>query len=85
MARQNKDQAPLLKHSLYYFLTKFRPTAQPDGVDFLTAVGSITEITETFSRCFIGHDASSYFLSKNLSTNPSSIVRTFMLLHSLFQ
>lgn len=84
MARQNKDQAPLLKHSLYYFLTKFRPTVKPDGVDFLTAVGSITEISETFSRCFIGHDASSLFVSHNTSTNPRSIVRMFMYANSSF-
>ena len=84
MARQNKDQAPLFKYSLYYYLTKFRPTVKPDGVDFQTAVGSITELSETFSRCFIGHDASSYFLSKNLSTNPSSIVRTFLFQNSNF-
>jgi hypothetical protein len=84
MARQNKDQKTLLKHSLYYYLTKFRPTVKPDGVDFLTAVGSITEISETFSRCFIGHDASSFFISKNTSTNPSSTVRKFMFQNSDF-
>ena len=84
MARQNQDQAPLLRHSLTYYLTQFRPTLKPDGVDLLTAVGSITEISETFSRCFIGHDASSLFVSKNLSTNPSSIVRKFMYNNSNF-
>ena len=52
-----------------------------NGMDFLSTIGNV-DVTETFSRCFIGHDASSYFLSKNLSTNPSSIVRKFTFQNS---
>lgn len=84
MARQTKNSAPLLKYSLNYLLTKFRPTAQPDGVDFLTAVGSIVEVSETFSKAFIGHDASSSFLYHQSLTNPQSIVRQFTFNNSNF-
>jgi len=53
------------------------------GLDFQTAIGNV-DVTETFSRCYIGHDASSLFLSQNLSTNPSSTVRRFLYANSDF-
>tara|TARA_R110000787_G_scaffold196237_1_gene307514 strand:+ start:2138 stop:3658 length:1521 start_codon:yes stop_codon:yes gene_type:complete len=52
-----------------------------NGMDFLSAIGNV-DVTETFSRCYIGHDASSFFISKNLSTNPSSIIRKFTFANS---
>jgi|TARA_R110000751_G_scaffold68966_2_gene140247 hypothetical protein len=60
-----------------------RTNIKIDGLDFLSAVGNV-DVTETFSRCYIGHDVSSLFLSKNLSTNPSSIVRKFSFANSEF-
>jgi hypothetical protein len=52
------------------------------GVDFLTSVGSITEITEQFSVAKIGHDADSFFLSRNASTNPQSMQLEFTWVNS---
>jgi len=46
----------------------------PDGVDYVSLVGSIGV---GIRRCQIGHDASASFISKNESTNPSSIKRVF--------
>ena len=63
MAVQNKNSSPLLKYSLNYYLTKFRPTAKPDGADFLTTVGELV-VSETFSRAQIGHDADSFYRSR---------------------
>ena len=60
-----------------------RTNIKIDGLDFLSTIGNI-DVTETFSRCYIGHDVSSLFLSKNLSTNPSSIVRKFSFANSEF-
>ena len=54
-----------------------------NGIDFLSAIGDV-DVTEVFSRCFIGHDATSSFVSNNLSTNPSSVVRQFMYNNSHF-
>ena len=47
-----------------------------DGVDFQSAVGE-DGFGIGIRRCKIGHDASSFFVGRNISTNPSSIVRMF--------
>ena len=47
-----------------------------DGVDFLSAVGE-DGFGIGIRRCQIGHDASSFYVGENISTNPSSIVRMF--------
>ena len=83
MAVQNKNSSPLLKYSLNYYLTKFRPTAKPDGADFLTTVGELV-VSETFSRAQIGHDADSFYRSRQAETNPRSIVRQFTYNNSEF-
>ncbi|QDP60270.1 MAG: hypothetical protein Unbinned834contig1000_36 [Prokaryotic dsDNA virus sp.] len=46
------------------------------GVDFQSAVGE-DGFGIGIRRCKIGHDASSFFVGKNISTNPTSTVRVF--------
>jgi hypothetical protein len=47
-----------------------------DGVDFQSAVGE-DGFGIGIRRCKIGHEASSFYVGKNTSTNPSSIKRVF--------
>jgi hypothetical protein len=47
-----------------------------DGVDFQSAVGE-DGFGIGIRRCQIGHDASSFYVGRNTSTNPSSIMRVF--------
>ena len=56
---------------------------RPTGVDFNTLVGCVG-VTETFSRAFIGHDATSSFLHNQSLTNPQSITRGFTFNNSNF-
>ena len=65
-----------------YHLYVTLPTLGMTGVDFQTTVGSITEITEQFSVAKIGHDADSFFLSRNASTNPQSMQLEFTWVNS---
>ena len=54
-----------------------------NGLDFDSTLGNLT-VSETFSKAFIGHDADSFYLSKQSQTNPSSIVRQFTYNNSDF-
>lgn len=54
-----------------------------NGLDFEAALGNVN-VTESFSMAYIGHDASSLFISKNQSTNPSSVVKRFTYNNSDF-
>ena len=60
-----------------------RTNIQINGLDFLSTLGNLT-VSETFSRAQIGHDADSFYLSKQSQTNPSSIVRQFTYNNSDF-
>ena len=60
-----------------------RTNIQINGLDFLSTIGNLG-VTETWSMAYIGHDASSLFISKNQSTNPSSVVKRFTYNNSDF-
>ena len=60
-----------------------RTNIQINGLDFLSALGNLT-VSETFSVAQIGHDADSFFLSRQAETNPRSIVRQFTYANSEF-
>lgn len=54
-----------------------------NGLDFDSTLGNLT-VSETFSRAQIGHDADSFFRSRQAETNPRSIVRQFTYNNSEF-
>ena len=53
-----------------------------DGVDLQTEVGTVFVSTIVESKCRIGHELTPFFLNKQQSTNPSSIVRQFSFQNS---
>lgn len=60
-----------------------RTNIQINGLDFLSTLGNLT-VSETFSVAQIGHDADSFFQSRQAETNPQSIVRQFTYNNSEF-
>jgi|TARA_R110000787_G_scaffold282212_1_gene393967 hypothetical protein len=60
-----------------------RTNIQINGLDFLSTLGNLT-VSETFSVAQIGHDADSFFRSRQAETNPRSIVRQFTYANSEF-